>query len=83
LEDLNVPFKDVKKMIRKKELFQKKIEFFHPAIEKYFLKDRSEEKKMPGFKNTLQWFIDYFACHEINFCNRGHRVFFNFIVSGR
>jgi hypothetical protein len=32
-------------MIKKIELFQKKIEFFHPGIEQYFFKDRSEEKK--------------------------------------
>jgi hypothetical protein len=48
LEDLNVPFIDVKKILRKRELFQKKIEFFHPGIEQYFFKDRSEEKKMLG-----------------------------------
>jgi len=36
LEELNVPFVDVKKILRKRELFQKKIEFFHPGIEKYF-----------------------------------------------
>jgi hypothetical protein len=49
LEELNVPFVDVKKILRKIELFKKKIEFFHPVIEKYFFKDKSEKKKMPGF----------------------------------
>jgi hypothetical protein len=34
------------------------IEFFYLKIEKYFFKDRSQENKMAGFKDTWQWHID-------------------------
>ena len=45
LEDLNVPFVDVKKILRKIELFQKKLNFFTRELNNIFLKIEAPKAK--------------------------------------